>query len=73
MTAERDPYETNDVARTGLVVAFDVGQVERVDPNIIRCPPGFTIDPETGEGIPAANEYPFRSFKAWTLALGVTH
>ena len=48
MTAERDPYETNDVARTGLVVAVDVGQVERVDPNIIRCPPGFTIDTETG-------------------------
>lgn len=72
MTAERDPYETNDVARTGLVVAFDVGQLERVDPAMIECPPGFCIVPETGEGIPAANEYAFGSFKAWTAALAMT-
>lgn len=69
MTAERDPYETNDVARTGLVVAFDVGQLERVDPAIIECPPGFCVVPETGEGIPAANEYAFGSFRAWKAAL----
>ena len=73
MTVERDQYGDGFVASPLPPIAFDVGQLERVDPNIIRCPPGFTIDPETGEGIPAANEYPFGSFKAWTAALGVTH
>ena len=72
MTAERDPYEHNDVANTGLVIGFDVGQLERVDPAIIECPPGFCIVPETGEGIPAANEYAFGSSKAWTAALAMT-
>ena len=68
MTAAPDGYGEY-VARTGLVVAFEVPDLQRVDPNIIRVPPGWTIDPETGRGMPAANEYPFGSFKAWTLAL----
>ena len=71
MTAERDPSEHNDVANTGLVIGFDVGQLERVDPAMIECPPGFCIVPETGEGIPAANGYAFGSFGAWTAALAV--
>lgn len=71
MTVERDPYEHNDVASTGLVVGFVVPPSVAPDVADITCPPGFCIVAETGEGIPAANEYPFGSFRAWTAALAV--
>ena len=65
-----DDYGEPSVARTGLVVAFEVPP--SVAPDVIECPPGFCIDEDTGEGIPAANEYAFGSFNAWTAALAVT-
>lgn len=66
-----DDYGELSVARTGLVVAFVVPPSVAPDAADIECPPGFCIVPETGEGIPAANEESFGSYAAWRRALEV--
>lgn len=71
MTREPDDYGDGFVASPLPPIGFNVGQLARVDPAMIECPPGFCIVPETGEGIPAANGYAFGSFGAWTAALAV--